>query len=198
MDRRSLLKSAAAAAALAPAAAWISPAPALAPLRRPRPGSPDWPTDDAWARLNMEVGNRLIRVVSPLEQCAGRRQSCDALFGQIGNPYFIRDHPALTQSLGWAGAWTSRASAYAVAAENAADVSAALRFAARHRLRLPSKAPATAITARRTSPDSLLIWTRKLTGIRLHDDFTPAVALARKDRPLALAPAASGRKPIRR
>jgi FAD/FMN-containing dehydrogenase len=172
MDRRSLLKSAAAAGALAPASAWLSPVHALAPGRRPRPGAVGWPSDAEWARLRASIGNRLIRVVSPLERCKSAG-ACGALFANIANPYLIRDDPALTQSLGWVGAWTSKPSVYAVAAENAADVAAAIRFAARHRLRIAVKGGGHSYHGTSNAPDSLLIWTRKLTDIRLHDDFVP-------------------------
>ena len=47
--------------------------------------------------------------------------------------------PAFTQSLDWTDAWTSKPSEYAVAAESAADVAAAVKFARAHDLRLVVK-----------------------------------------------------------
>jgi len=42
--------------------------------------------------------------------------ACGELLKELKNPYYIGDHVGLTQTLGWADAWTSRPSAYAVAA----------------------------------------------------------------------------------
>src|SRR3954471_3890754 len=175
MDRRSVLRSALAASALTvPSGFRELLAHPTRPQRRPRAGQPGWPSPAEWARLNVEVDNRLIRPVSPLKACASAGgPSCDPLFQQIANPYLIRDNPALTQSLGWIDAWVSQPSAYAVAAENAADVAAAVRFAARHNLRLTVKGAGHSYHGTSNAPDSLLVWTRKLTDITLHDTFTP-------------------------
>jgi len=84
-------------------------------LRRdnPPPGSarsePGWPSEASWNKLGQDVGGRLIKVQSPLS-------ACGELLKELKNPYYIGDHVGLTQTLGWADAWTSRPSAYAVAA----------------------------------------------------------------------------------
>src|SRR5206468_2008896 len=130
MDRRTLLKT-----SFATAGAIALPLNGLlagqGKIRRLRPGHLGWPTEAEWQRLNVAVGNRLLQPVSPLLEC-GSAPGCSAVFQNLRNPYFIRDNPALTQSLGWAGAWTSQPSTYAVAAESAADVAAAVHFANRH------------------------------------------------------------------
>src|SRR4051794_12038084 len=176
MDRRSFFKGALAAGA------WVIPgrrqllfARQFLVRKRPRPGDAAWPSPFQWSQLNAQVGNRLIRPVSPLQQCAavGEQARCGALFKSIANPYLIRDDPALTQSLGWVDAWTSKPSAYAVAAESAADVAAAVRFATQHNLRLVVKGGGHSYQGTSNAPDSLLVWTRKLTDITLHDAFTP-------------------------
>ena len=59
----------------------------------------------------------------------GLERQLRSLVRDLGNPYFIGDNPALTQTSGWPDAWMSRPSAYAVAARNAADVAAAVDFA---------------------------------------------------------------------
>ena len=63
------------------------------------PGSKRLADGDRMVRLNKAVGNRLIRPISPFQQCVG--ESCTTLFKDIANPYLIRDNPALTQT--WAG-----------------------------------------------------------------------------------------------
>ncbi|MEO6579840.1 MAG: FAD-binding oxidoreductase [Sphingomicrobium sp.] len=173
MDRRSLLKGAIGASGLALTS---NPNQLLAhPIRagRSRPGQLSWPTSAEWNGLRAKIGGRLMHPVSLLRRCATSEQ-CNNFFKEIANPYLIRDDPALTQSLGWADAWTSQPSAYAVVAESAADVAAAVRFARRHNIRLVIKGGGHSYHGTSNAPDSLLVWTRKLTDIQLHDEFTPA------------------------
>jgi hypothetical protein len=121
-------------------------------FRRVRPGEPGWPDPAEWARLRNAVGGRLVKVESPFVDCdsapAGAR--CTELFQSLGNPFFIGDSVALTQTLGWTGAWTSAASKYAVVARGSADIAAAVNFAPKHCLRLVVKGAAIAISAART------------------------------------------------
>jgi FAD/FMN-containing dehydrogenase len=176
MDRRTLLKSAASAAVLATPSSWNVVSASARSDYRPRPGEPGWPTDEEWARLKDESQGPLIRPKLPFESCAtsGSPQSCEAIFEALRNPYAIRDDPALTHSLGWVDAWLSKPSSYAVAAESAQDVAAAVRFAALHDLRLVVKGGGHSYHGTSTAADSLLIWTRRLDHIQLHDDFRPS------------------------
>ena len=91
----------------------------------------------------------------------------------LANPFFVGDQPGLTQSSGWLDAWRSSPSAYVVAAENAADVAAAVRFAHTHNLRLVVKGGGHSYFGTSNAPDSLLLWTRKMNAIAVHDKFTP-------------------------
>ena len=93
--------------------------------------------------------------------------------GLFSNPFWLRDQPGLTQSSGWLDAWRSAPSAYVVRAQGAADVSAAVRFAAAHRLRLVVKGAGHSYLGGSNAPDSLLVWTRDMEAITLHDAFTP-------------------------
>ena len=81
---------------------------------------------------------------------------------------------ALTQTTGWVDAWTLEQSAFAVAAESAADVAAAVDFAREHNLRLVVRGGGHSYLGTSNSRDSLLIWTRRMAGIELHDAFVPA------------------------
>ncbi|MGE5149069.1 MAG: FAD-binding oxidoreductase, partial [Rhodospirillaceae bacterium] len=83
----------------------------------------------------------------------------------------IGDSPALTQTSGWADAWVSTPSAYAVPARSAADVAAAVNFARTHRLRVAVKGGGHSYQGTSNAPDSLLIWTRAMDRIELHDAF---------------------------
>lgn len=140
---------------------------------RVRPGDPGWPSRSAWERLDRDVGGRLIRVHSPLELC--RRSpdgpACRDVFDSMKNPFYIGDEPALTQTSGWIDAWTSRPSIYAVAARDAEDVAAAVNFAREHHLRLVVKGGGHSYQGTSDAPDSLLVWTRHMGAITLHDAF---------------------------
>src|SRR6202044_3987263 len=86
---------------------------------------------------------------------------------------YLGDQPAGTQVSGWFGAWTSAPSVYAVKARHAADVAAAVNFARKHRLRLVVEGAGHSYQGTSNAPDSLLIWTRAMNEVTLHDAFTP-------------------------
>jgi FAD/FMN-containing dehydrogenase len=100
--------------------------------------------------------------------------ACAQVFEQLRNPYFLGDEVALTQSLGWVGAWTSRPSVYAVAAETTGDVVAAVNFAREHGLRLVVKGGGHSYHGTSNAADSLLIWTRRMSAVTVHDAFVAA------------------------
>ncbi len=143
------------------------------PVRRVRPGDPSWPPETEWNKLKQAVGGRLIEVESPLVPCQNSPDgaACAEFFRQLKNPYYIGDHPALTQTSGWVDAWTSAPSVYAVAAKKAEDVVAAVQFARVHNLRLVVKGGGHSYQGTSNSADSLLIWTRAMNSIVLHDAF---------------------------
>src|SRR5207237_8770381 len=97
--------------------------------------------------------------------------SC-VLVSERRHPDYIGDNIALTQTAGWVGAWESQPSVYAVAAETTGDVVAAVNFARDNNLRLVVKGGGHSYLGRSNAPDSLLIWTRRMNAISLHDDFT--------------------------
>ncbi len=143
-------------------------------FHRVRPSDAAWPAPAKWLELKNTLKGELIKVTSPLKACAGasgNEAACAQLFKDLKNPYFIGDHPGLTQTLGWADAWTSQPSAYTVAAENAADVAAAVNFARENRLRIAIKGGGHSYFGNSAAPDSLLIWTRRMNRIELHDAF---------------------------
>ena len=175
MRRRDLLKALA-------AAPFVIRSPGLAagaaesPLSRVRRHDPGWPSPARWDELARATGGRLIEVRSPLEACRGAPdgEACRALFRELKNPYYIGDEVGLTQATGWVDAWTFAPSVYAVAAESAADVAAAVNFARDHNLRLVVKGGGHCYMGRSNAPDSLLIWTRRMNAIVRHDAFVGA------------------------
>lgn len=118
----------------------------------------------------------MVRVRSPLVDCldAPSGPGCTQLFKAVKNPYFLGDQVGLTQTLGWVGAWTSRPSVYAVTAGSTDDVVAAVNFARQNNLRLVVKGGGHSYQGTSNAPDSLLIWTRKMRDITLHDSFVGA------------------------
>ena len=161
--------------------AWAAPSatladpPAIAPqlVPRVRPGDALWPSQDRWQALARQVGDALIGVHSPLDTCLREPSSdaCTRLFKAMKNPYFLGDEVALTQTLGWVDAWFSKPSVYAVAARHTADVVAAVNFARQHRLRLAVKGGGHSYQGTSNAADSLLVWTRRMADVRLHEAF---------------------------
>src|SRR4029450_8288717 len=137
---------------------------------------PAWPSEASWDQLSRHVGGRLVKVPSPLAACleAPSSPSCAHLFKELKNPYFLGDEVGLTQSLGWVDAWTSRPSAYAVIARSTDDVVAAVNFAGQNNLRLVVKGGGHSYQGTSNAADSLLIWTRRMNAITLHDAFVGA------------------------
>jgi FAD/FMN-containing dehydrogenase len=133
---------------------------------RVRPGASGWPGDARWAALKDAVGGRLEPVVLP--ELAETQAKAD-----FANQFWLRDQPAYTQISGWTDAWRSAPSAYVVKPSSAADVSAAVRFAAAHRLRLVVRGGGHSYLGGSCAPDSLLVWMRPMDKVTLHDAFVP-------------------------
>lgn len=143
--------------------------------RRVRPGDTGWPDEEEWNSLSATVGGRLEKLKFPFSSCSGAPASadCAAAFEIFKNPLAVGDDPALAQTLGWVDAWTFKPSAYVVAAESAQDVAAAVRFASEKNLRLVVKGGGHSYQGTSSAPDSLLIWTRHMNAIEIHDEFVP-------------------------
>jgi FAD/FMN-containing dehydrogenase len=134
---------------------------------RVRPGQSGWPVAADWAKLGAAVGGRLAPVTMPDLTAPDAK-------ALLGNPFYLADQPGLSEWSGWLDAWRSSPSAYAVAAENTADVVAAVRFARAHNLRLVIKGRGHSFFGASNAPDSLLLWTRRMDDVKVHDAFTPA------------------------
>jgi FAD/FMN-containing dehydrogenase len=179
MNRRTLLKLAATSSLLATSMPLTrSFAESALPgktRRRVRPSEQSWPSLAEWEGLNQTVNGRLTKIESPLAACADNPDTpvCQELLRNLRNPFFIGSQPWATQSSGWADAWLSSPSLYAVAAQGAADVAAAVDFAREHNVRLVVKGGGHSYHGTSNAPDSLLIWTRAMDKIVLHDAFVP-------------------------
>jgi FAD/FMN-containing dehydrogenase len=173
MNRRAFLKAVGAAAALLP----ILPRRLFASttFSRRRPSDASWPSQAAWKQLDDAVGGNLIPVEFPLSALKDdpSGDAAKLLLKNIRNPYYIGDTPGLTQTLGWVDAWATKPSVYAVAARNANDIAAAVNFARDNDLRLVVKGGGHSYQGTSNAPDSLLIWTRHMHDIEMHDQFVP-------------------------
>lgn len=178
MDRKEFLKRLAAFSVLPVGCSHLGKIPAMGnnkPISRIRPGDPGWPSEAIWEKLKREVQGRMIKLKSPLKTCSmnPEGEACAEVFKKMQNPYYISNQPALTQTSGWVDAWTSAPSVYAVEAEETTDVVAAVKFARKHNLRLVVKGGGHSYQGRSCSEDSLLIWTRRMNKVSLHDAFVP-------------------------
>lgn len=171
MLRRNLL----AAGAAAPFMALGRGVSAASVKRRVRPGDSSWPSEKQWSGLGRSVEGRLSRPTPLLARCdaAPKGSECAQLVKDLRNPFFISDQVSGTQVSGYLDAWTPAASAYAVAAQSASDVAAAVNFARDHNLRLVVKGGGHSYLGGSNAPDSLLIWTHPMRDIQLHDAFVP-------------------------
>ncbi|MEJ7678488.1 MAG: FAD-binding oxidoreductase [Segetibacter sp.] len=142
-------------------------------FKRVRPGDQEWPSEDRWAQLKKAVNGNLVKLESPWTACkpSGHSNACNEVFKGLKNPYNIGDNPALTQSSGWLDAWRSEPSVYAIAAKSTADVVAAVNFARNNNLRLVVKGGGHSYQGTSNAADSLLIWTRAMNNIVMHDSF---------------------------
>jgi FAD/FMN-containing dehydrogenase len=147
----------------------------MSPFARVRPGERYWPSAAQWQELKTQVGGNLLEPHAVFAPCMADAASaaCADVARNLRNPFYLGDQPGGTQVSGWLDAWSPAPSAYAVKARSAADVAQAVNFARTHNLRLAVKGGAHSYLGTSNAPDSLLIWTRALTQVTLHDAFVP-------------------------
>ena len=195
MNRRNLLKGI--AAGLVQSVAWRNlPAlgrPNVFASRRIRPSDPEWPKADSWEKLKQAVEGNLLRPKQLLSPCQDepKAAACADLMKNLRNPFYLGDQASGTQISGWLDAWTPAASAYAVAARNTSHVAAAVNFAREHNLRLVVKGAGHSYLGTSNAPDSLLVWTRLMNKVTLHDAFV-GQGCEGKFAPVAAVTAESG------
>ena len=175
MQRRNLLKLGAALPLALSHPARLA-ARVMSPFARVRPGDPYWPKPGEWDELRAAVGGNLLEPHALFAPCVADAggAACADVVRNLRNPFYLGDEPGGTQVSGWLDAWTPAPSAYAVKARNAQDVARAVRFARTHNLRVVVKGAAHSYLGTSSAPDSLLIWTRALSEIHLHDGFIGA------------------------
>jgi FAD/FMN-containing dehydrogenase len=169
MKRRDLLKTALAL----PFCVAITGAKSSMLRSRVRPSDPSWPGAASWAKLKEDVGGNLIEVHPLFGACQAEPNgaACKDALEHMRNPYWIGDQPAGTEVSGWLGAWTPAPSVYAIKARTAADVAVGVNFARVNNLRLVVKGGGHSYLGTSNAPDSLLIWTRAMNKVTVHDAF---------------------------
>ena len=161
-----------------------------------RPSGPGGlPAEAEWDLLREQVGGRLIKVESPLAPCRvdAKSDSCSTVLDNFKNPFWIEDQPGALQTNGWLGAWQNQVSPYAVAAENATDIAAAIDFARDKGVRLVVKGAGHDYLGRSNAADSLLVWTHNMRDVTFHPQFRPAGVSADRPQVPALSVAAGAR-----
>ena len=146
--------------------------------RRLRPSDPSWPSAASWTKLKEQVGGNLIEVQAMFESCATEPNgaACREATQDVKNPYWLGDQAAGTQVSGLLDGWTPAPSAYAIRAQNTGDVVAGVNFARENNLRLVIKGGGHSYYGTSSAPDSLLIWTRAMNKVTLHDAFVGKAA----------------------
>ena len=142
---------------------------------RLRPTDADWPSQSDWEelahRLEGSLENARSGLKAAMEEAGG--QVTKGVLKKLVNPFFLQDYSGSTQSLGWLDGWKSSESAKVGIPKTASDVAELVKFARKHNLRLVVKGGGHSYFGQSSAPDSLLIWTRDLTGITLEDAFIP-------------------------
>lgn len=175
MFRRQVLKGLAAASLLPalPLSARVVRTPGAGLIRRVRPFDPGWPQPASWAKLKEALGGNLLEPRALFAGCETASTACADLEKNIRNPFYIGDQPGGTEMSGWLDAWSPAPSVYAVKARHAADVATAVDFARERHLRLVVKGGGHSYQGTSNAADSLLVWTRALNQVMLHEAFVP-------------------------
>ena len=156
------LAAGAAAAAITPGIAEAAPSVAVTPYSA-------WPSRGRWEQLRRKVGRRLIRPEQPWANLKS-----GPVPARLRNPWYLEEQAGATQSTGMYKAWESTASEYAVAAESAEDIVAAVDFARDNKVRLVVKGTGHDYYGRSCGPrESLLIWTHNMRKITVSETFVP-------------------------
>ena len=187
MKRRDLLGAGLALAS----AALAAPNARAAAASRARPGAPGWPKDADWDALKRATGGRLAPVTLPDLTAPDAK-------ALLANPFYVADQPGLSQSSGWLAAGRSAPRPYVVAAENTADIVAAVNFARAHNLRLVIKGRGHSFFGASNAPD-LRCWSGPgtWTTSRSTTPSPPPVRNQRRSRRCRAALAPCGCTPTR-
>lgn len=142
------------------------------------------PDNDCWTAMESDLENLKPKLSSPdvlinsfelseIEKCKPDFSSAECQkWAKRDNAKPVTTSPYYLQSKSWASihaglhnAWEQTASKYAIGAKNAQDVSEAVKFAAKHDLKVVVKSGGHDYLGRSQAPDSFLIWTHHMRDI---------------------------------
>ncbi|QDS72062.1 hypothetical protein FKW77_002813 [Venturia effusa] len=157
-------------------------------LAKAEPGSANWPSPEEWQALNTSISGRLIKFVHPGALCYGSmfdEAGCKTYQKQVRNATWVGDAPGLTNWPQWAGnpcpppavslgvlepgpavgCSSGKYPQYIVAAKNAEDIAAAMKWVGKTNVRVSVKNTGHDFLGRNVGAGGLSIWTRHLQGV---------------------------------
>ncbi|CAE6448508.1 unnamed protein product [Rhizoctonia solani] len=149
-------------------------------------GEECWPTDTVWSELNATVNGRLVAPRPPAWPCHDPNYdeaACNEVKANWESSFWRSNQTGAMQNPVWESLgcdiYTPRnvtcgqgfVPVYSVAALDRNDVSKAVSFAKKHRLRLVIKNTGHDYLGRSSGANSFSIWTHKLKGIDFTDSF---------------------------
>ncbi|KAB8070023.1 hypothetical protein BDV29DRAFT_181700 [Aspergillus leporis] len=154
-----------------------------------------WPSLAAWNQLNTSVDGYLqtLRPIAAICHDPDYNESaCRSLQSQSSNSSYLSNQPSALQWENWS-AWPThdeecyletpretpcsqgRISPYAVIAQSAAHIQAAVRFASQHNIKITIRNTGHSFMGRSSAPNSLQINVHNLDNIQIEDSFVPQV-----------------------
>lgn len=159
------------------------------------PDQPCWPTDDDWEALNSTIDGNLLALkplAYPCHSSHFNAAECGYIQSNAHNSSYRALQPGATQYENWGSSperdeqcyaaspqsvpcGQGRIPLFSAAVRTARDIQAAVKFAARHNVKLAIRNTGHDFLGRSTAPSSLQIFTGNMKGIVLADNFVPAV-----------------------
>ena len=163
---------------------------------KPMSGDPNWPSDDAWSKLNKTVSGKLLAPLPPAVVCypdgkpvsVNASAACAAVAASWGSSTFHADNPVSVDWPIWeqdaclptdlydgpgASCDLKRYPKYVLDAHGPEDVQAGVNFAVKTGVRLVVKATGHDFLGRSTAPGSLSIWTHNIKSQSYSPSFQP-------------------------
>jgi len=147
---------------------------------RVHPSDPAWPSTANWDMLKKDVCGNLIKVQPLFAGCATDSKGVTCLRGARECAQSILSWRPAGRHAGLRVAGCLVAGRQRVCGRRAkcADVSAAVNFARENRLRIVVKGGGHSYQGTSNAPDSLLVWTRAMNAVTVHDAFVARAARA--------------------
>jgi FAD/FMN-containing dehydrogenase len=161
------------------------------------PGQPCWPSIEEWQQFNATVNGHLYETIPIAASCYRSSQffdksACKAVANYYGDSVSRGDHFGQTYWLNWetclnsgcallefspeetlyANCSLGRLASYYVDIRETAQISATLRFANVHNIRLSVKNTGHDFFGRSSVPNSLAIWTHNMDALEFYPNFT--------------------------